>query len=261
VGAGLVAGSYALALQEVNFYYVALASSGVLLLYHLDRAFNRSPEDRINQPERSFWFESHRSYVWSSTLVALSVAGFSLWHLGLRFLLPTALLAIVGSAYGLSFLPQGRRPKAVPHLKMGLIAGAWAYGGVVLPVVSSSDGLLTIAAILALYRLPLLLANLLVTDAVDREGDREAGIRSAFMNRGKPFVRRAAFVLTLLHVVAAAVLGTLLHSYLLFSVDGVGGVLAAAVLWRMRELDNRVVFYLDLSVGWPLITFLTTLIW
>ena len=169
------------------------------------------------------------------------------------------ILSVVGLSYGLSILPRLERPKAIPVLKTGLIAGAWAYGGVILPILGQG-GDWVIAGSIAFYRLPLLLANMIITDSVDREGDRSEGIRTTLMDRDLAFVRRTALTLTVIHLIMALIVGGLYHRDYLFGVDAIGGILALIVLGSGRTLSSDTVFRMDLIVGWPLITYIVSVV-
>lgn len=255
VAAGLVLGTYALLDLPPSRPLLVVACCGAFLVYQAERVLLGGPEDRFNHPERTAWLRRHTNYVAATTAIALVGGLVALPLLRPATVLAGALLAVPGLLYALPLGAQGKRLKTVWHLKPLLIAGVWAAGAVVLPVLEAGVPLATGVAVLVLYRIGYVLPNAFLADWPDRRGDARAGLRTPateWTERG--LVRRSlAFAAAPLLLGGALLLPRVSPGLLV--VDLGGPVLVA--LLTAGGLPTGRWFYgvtLDLLVAWPLVT-------
>jgi len=228
---------------------------GVTLVYAADRVWKSSPEDRINRPERVAWIRAHVGWLTIETVALLAVGGAMLPFLEWTTLLCTVVL---GGVAGLQVWPWGEGRAALSGFtKVGAIAGAWAVGGVVLPLVEAGFPVGAEAALFFGYRTLFVLPNLLLADWGDRRGDAHAGFDPWALGwslRRVRWVATAGLLVAALGAVAWAVVGT---TPLLVGIDAVGLVLMGGVVWALDPVRPRDAFLADLVVAWPLVPALT----
>lgn len=248
-------GTYALLRLQPDVPLLLLAFFGTFLVYQFERALHPSPEDAFNHPARLAWSARHRRYVWISSVVALAGALATL-----PFLRPATLGvgAALGVLSGFYMLPVGagrRRLKSIWYLKPLTIAGAWAVGGVVLPVIEAGTPVtLAVVAFLG-YRLLFVLPNALLADWPDRYGDAQVGL-STFATR-YDLTRIQQWIGGVLFVGFCGGVGVLVEgsaSWLL-GVDLLGlGLMAILTLRPLPHSRWFFGFVLDAIVAWPIVT-------
>ena len=257
IAAAVVLGGSALMGAPVDAALVGLAACGAALVYWADRVLGLSPEDRVNHPGRVGWIARHRT--WLSVEAALLLVGAIACAALVRpqTLVAAAGLAVVGGLHVLPLLPGGRRVKAFGAWKRGSIAGAWAAGGVLLPVVEAGMPVAELAiplAVAALGRFGIVLANVRLADAADRRGDRRHGLAGA----GLPVVRirRRAAASAWGACGAFVILGASGEApALLAAVEAAGAAaMAFAALYARPARTRTHLFVLDAVVAWPVFT-------
>lgn len=256
VAAGLMLGTYALLGIAPDIPLLILAACGTTLIYLADRTFGLSPEDEHNRPGRVAWIQSRRRYLWGLGIGAAVLGGTMI-----PFLRPATLglgggVGLLGVAYVMPVLPGRRRLKALGRTKPLLIAGAWAGGGVVLPVVEAGAAFLSLeVAALVGYRICWVLPNVMMADWGDRAGDAAANIHTLGTSWTESQLRVVASSWTLLGFLGAvgSVVGG--SAPFLLVVDASGLIFLFFGLWKLhpgRHPEHALVA--DLLVGWPLVT-------
>lgn len=255
VAASMLLGTHALVGVVPTPALLVLAFCGTLLVYLADRVLGWAPEDALNQPARRAWLRAHRGYVWTAAAAALAGALLALPHLRAATLLAGVGLLLLAACYVAPVLPQRRRLKAVWFFKPVAIAGAWAGGAVLLPLVEAAAPLTAGAVALVLSRFFFVLANALLADVADRAGDRAAGLHTAATEWAPRRVRRG--VVSLLLLAAATGLAALLflERPWLLCVDLAGPLLLIGLVRRSPSVW-RSAYRLgaDLVMAWPAVT-------
>ena len=256
----LMSGTYALRDLPPALPLMGLAFCGALLLYQLDRVLAVSPEDRFNQPDRAAWVDRHRRYVWTTIGLAAVGAALSMVMLRGRTLVAGAVLGTIGLVYVLPVLPGSRRLKSIGWIKPIAIAGAWAAGAVLVPVVEAGQPLGADVWSLAGYRFLFLMPNALLADWADRAGDARVGLRTVatqWTPRRIRWVATGALGVALLGVVVALMRG----ASALLAVDSIGPVLMLGAVWRAPKWGRLARDLVpDLIVAWPLVPFVMSLL-
>ena len=251
-------GTGALAGHQVSGWYLVLACSGALLVYHADRAFNIPQEDYENAPNRVSWYQSHRSYLLATSIVAIGLAGISTFYLPLHVLVLGAVLGGLGLIYGVIIPGTGFRIKDVPLAKTLLIIVCWVFGSVILPFKGAvaSPFLLLLAG----YKAVTILPNILVADWIDKEGDKKQGVISSGVWLGWNGVRYATLGCLLLGLIAVYQIPNFEGMRWLGMVDLVGLATMTFVVWRSSKNNVPDVVYFDLLVGFSFVTWLLWLV-
>ncbi len=261
IAAGFVAGSSVMLGLSPSLPLLGLAFCGTLLVYQVERAWRPAPEDVFNQPERLAWVQRHRSFVWLSSALAVIGAIFCLPFLRGTTLALGVGLGMVSLFYLAPLLPGQRRLKAVWFLKPLAIAGAWAVGGVLLPLVEAGQDVVLAAGLLALARLLFVLPNALLADWPDCAGDRQAGLRTVATELSWRWLRRLAAVSSGMAVGVEVVFLLVIEAPVLHYVDLLGpALMLALVLLPLRRTRFYFNFVLDLVIGWPAMTALFALL-
>ncbi len=195
-----------------DFSLIVLTFILALTFYTRDRLDEKERQaDRIAMPERAAWVQQHapvlRRVVWAGSFGAA----------GLLLIRPTAappLLAGLGFAltYTLRWLPwRGRSVgwKHLPGMKMPFVAVLWALVTVITPAATygriwQSDTWLVAGAVCALV-----MAQILLNDLRDVEGDRAGGTLSLPVVLGERTARRVGYVLAGLGTLAALAIAPL----------------------------------------------------
>lgn len=255
VASGFIAGNVALAHSPVDFLFGLFFSAGAFFLYQVDRAFSFSREDKFNNPERVEWIAAHRRFVtWSMGASAVVLISILPW-LPAEVIPVSALIGIVGIVHALPGIPGRRRIKSFPLVKTGSIAGAWILGGVILPLGIVGDVQPVMIGLICVYRLPIILANLMVADFLDRHGDRKAGLNSFYARWPEKRIKQIAIWLISFSAVTGIAVALIIYSPMLILVDIMGHGFMIYLVVRSHHLTAESLYRLDILVGWPLVTF------
>lgn len=256
VAVGLVLGTYSLFEIPINFALLVAVFSGTSLVYLLDRMWGASPADRINHPERMAWVASHRNWLALEAAVLFASGCTSVFYLSWGSLIAAVVL---GAVAGLHVLPD----EAGVFQRGGIakplsIAGAWAVGGTILPLVGADHILGAGALLFALYRFLFILPNLLLADWADRWGDAQAGGRTWASGLSARRVRWVATGPLGVALCGAGLWAIASPRPTFVVVDAVGIVLMLGVVWGLNVDRPSHSFLADLVVGWPAVAALVT---
>ena len=256
VSAGILLGSLAMAQAPLDGWYLLVACSGAVLVYHVDRGFLHSSEDLLNAPDRIRWMQSHKTFVGASAALFVVLGLIGSYHLDLPTILSGSMLGVIGLIYSAPILPQGKRFKEVPVVKTALILLCWVTGAVVIPVWGSVPSITF--WVLITYRMLFLLPNLLMADWIDAPGDRQVGMESFGRVQSLSVLRWITVCSTLVAMACSAVLYTqgIPMKYLL--VDGLGLLGLSGMVFFKGEWHSKDVILLDLWVGFSLFTWLVS---
>ncbi|PSQ96149.1 MAG: hypothetical protein BRD55_07745 [Bacteroidetes bacterium SW_9_63_38] len=248
-------GTGALGDVPVSSPLLLAAFCGAAVVYGVDRAVVAAPEDAWNRPGRARWMKAHRTWLYVEAVV-LSIAG----GLALSALAPATVAWSVGLAgLGGLHLASGGTGRPVGGLGMGIgkplvVAGAWALGAAILPVVEAGGALDATVWGVAGYRFLFVLPNVLLSDWGDRAGDRAAGLASWTRwgtERGLRWASTVMLVGAMTGAVGASWWGT---RPLLWGVDAVGPLLMLGAVWGVDPQRSAHRFLLDAIVAWPGVT-------
>lgn len=261
---GLIAVAFLLgtaALLEISVPIPLLIASfcGTALVYGIDRGIIASPEDRLNRPDRRQWMEGHQ--MWVRVEVVMLTIGAAV---ALPFLRRSTLLGITALAalVGLHLVSVGHWKRPVKASTIGkplAIAGAWAVGGTLFPVLEAGHPIGRGDVALIGYRVLFLLPNVIVADWGDRHGDMSAGLATWAEGKTLYSVR---FVSTALLTVAGA--GAVLAvvnfgAPLVLFLDALGLVAMGMAVWKLRPGYSPLhSFLLDAVVAWPVLVWVWT---
>ncbi len=249
----LLSGTYALCALPPSIPLLLLAFSAVFIVYQFDRALDFSPEDHFNQPERLAWLRTHPRYVLISSGCAAAVAIAALPYLRPGVLWAGFSIGVLSLLYVIPVLPAGRRLKPAGFFKPVLIAGAWAGGCVLLPVLQAGAALTPAVAALTTYRFLFVLPNAILSDYPDREGDRRAGLHT-MASAWSPAALRGITASSLAFAIAGTLAAMLsFGAPRLLLVDLVGPVIMLAAASRLQDSRNYSLT-LDAILAWPALT-------
>lgn len=230
-------------------------AGGVFILYQLDRACDKSPEDVFNKPERLAWNQTHPRYGFLASACAAVAMLLAVSHLSLRTLALSAVIGMVGILYCIPLGKPRWRLKHIPYAKALIVAGCWAAATVILPAVQAGAPIHSDVACLFLYRTLWLLPNLLLSNWLDREGDKRTGIRTFANEWTAQRVLSACRRVCIATLVMAGALVITIHASRWILLDAAGLLVLLAFL--RRGLPESRWFYLltvDLAACWPLVT-------
>ncbi|MFB6247695.1 MAG: hypothetical protein ABEL97_03910 [Salinibacter sp.] len=230
------------------------AFCGVALVYLADRTLGHSPEDRTNQPARLDWARRHRAWIWGEGLLLIVGAGLSVLLLQWKTISGAALLGGLGALHVWSGLSEVGESMGARLLKPLAVAGTWAIGGVLLPVLEAGAPVTASVAGLAVYRFLFILPNVMLADWGDRAGDTAAGLRPWTEGVTAGGVRWTASGLLSLALVGAIGASAAYPRPLLLWVDAVGPLLMLGAVWTADPTRPAHRLGLDLLVGWPAVT-------
>lgn len=254
IAVALLFGTYALLGMAPSVPLLLAGFCGVALVYGMDRGIVAAPEDTVNHPGRRRWVEAHRPWLWGEAAVLLLGGVVALSYLEGGTVLGVAVGVVLA---GLHLLPVGRRGRLLKTIGVGkpiVVAGAWAVGATLLPVIEAGQPITIEAAGLAGYRFVFILPNVLLADWGDRRGDVAAGLGPWTEAGTGERLRWIAATLLLIGGGLATGLSMTSMSAGLLLVDGVGLVLMGGAVWGLRPDCPRDRLLMDLVVAWPIVT-------
>jgi len=251
VAGTLMLGTYGLFGLPVDMPLLAAGFCGTALIYLVDRAWTETVEDRVNRPGRVAWVRAHTRWLAVEAVVLFAVGGGMLLYLDWTTLLWTAGLGGIAGLHVLFRVRGERSLWAVP--KPIAIAGAWAAGGALLPLVEAGRPIGGGALLFFGYRALFILPNLLLADWADRAGDAAAGLAPWAAGWTARQVRWTATGSLLVAAIGAAIWAVVGTIPLLVGIDAVGLVLMAGIVWGLDPTRPRTAVLADLVVGWPLV--------
>lgn len=254
ISVALLLGTYGLSGLPVDLPLLVAGGCGTALVYLVDRVWVRPPEDRINHPKRVAWIRRHSFWVCGEMAVLVAAGGAAVLYLETGTWLLNGGLAGIAGLHVLSRLRESLTRGGL--WKPVAIAGTWAVGAALLPVVEAGASLGVVAVLLVLYRFLFVLPNLILADWSDRKGDRAVGLGSWTARWTGEQVRWGATILLLAALVGAG--GAIIAGAppLLLGIDAVGPVLMIGVVWGSDFGTPTHALLADLVVGWPILTFL-----
>ncbi len=254
IAVALMLGTYALLQIPVSIPLLVAGGCGAGLVYGFDRGVVRSPEDEVNHPERRRWMEAHRRWLTAEiVLFGIGGGGALAWLRG-GTVLGAAALAVPAGLHLLPIGRQGRLLRTMGVAKPIAVAGAWAVGGTLLPVLEANAAVDAPLIVLAGYRMCFILPNVLLADWGDRRGDVAAGLRPWAKGATRRGLRWAATALLCLAATGAVSLAWMTAMPLLLCVDAAGLLFLFAAVWMLRPSrpDHRLL--MDGIIAWPLVT-------
>jgi len=260
VAVALMLGTTALLEVPVDGPLLGAAFCGTALVYLADRALGLSPEDRYNQPQRVAWVRTHTPWLLAEA-VGLGIGLLLIIPL-LQFeaVLVAAGLGSVGGIHVLSGPGLGRETSGA--LGSVTVSFVWAVGAVVLPVLEAGAPVFSVgAAALTVYRVPFILANVLLVDWADRKGDAAVGTGSWATGWSRRDVQKGTTGV-LAFAVGGAVGGVWIGSgSALLLIDALGSLLLLGGVWMLRpERSALHRLALDLAIGWPIVPWLVSVV-
>lgn len=253
VAVGFLLGTYGLFRLPVDLSLLVAGFCGVSLAYATDRIWTSAPEDRVNHPERVVWVQSHIRWLAAETVLFIAVGGAMLFCLEWSTLLCVGGLGAVAS---LHILFRGRGSlRNWGEGKPVAIAGAWALGGGVLPLVEAEANIGLGAVLFSLYRFLFVLPNLMLADWRDQAGDAAAGLApwaARWTKRQVQWIATGGLLLAVVGAIGWALVGS---SPFLVGIDAVGPILMIGVVWQSRPARPTHALLADLVVGWPIVPF------
>jgi 4-hydroxybenzoate polyprenyltransferase len=197
--------------------------------------------------------EAHRGWLYGEAGILLIVGMLALSALRLDTLLWSVGLGGLGGLHLLSG-GAGRPMGALSLGKPFLVAGAWALGATILPLVEAGVSLDATAGGVAGYRFLFILPNVLLSDWGDRTGDRAAGLASWTRWGTGSGLRWGATVMLAGAIGGALGMGVQNAQLLLWGVDAVGPLLMLGAVWGVDPQRSYHRFLLDALVAWPGVT-------
>lgn len=251
VAVALLAGTHVLFGLPVDVPLLVVAFCGTTLVYATDRVWTSVPEDRVNRPARVAWVQASGTWLAVETAVLFALGGAMLLYLEWTTLLGAGLL---GSIAGLHVAPLSENRGAFSgHWKPVVLAGTWAAGGTLLPLIEAGHPVGGGALLFFVYRGLLILPNLLLADWADREGDAAAGLAPWATEWTIRQVRCMSTVVLLIGAAGAGGWIVVGVQPLLVGIDGIGVLLMMGVVWGLDPTRPRTALVADLVVGWPLV--------
>jgi hypothetical protein len=254
VAVALILGTLALDGLPIDAPLLGLAFCGTGVVYLTDRTLGYSPEDRTNQPARVEWVRRHRTWIWAEGVLLTAGAALSLPLLEMKTIAVAALQGGVGALHLGAGLSGAGDSMAMRLLKPIAVAGTWAVGAVLLPVLEAGSGVSISVLALVGYRFLFILPNVMLADWGDRAGDIAAGLQPWTEWATARGVRGTASGLLGLALVGAVGASAVHPRPVLLWIDAVGPLLMLAAVWTADPTRPAHRFGLDLLVGWPAIT-------
>lgn len=254
VAVALMGGTGALLHVSLSVPLCIAGGSGTALVYLLDRTLGTVPEDEWNHPERIAWGRRHWRWVLGEGIFLGMLGVGTLPFLRLETLIGISLLLIPA---GLHVFPAGDRRsslRAMGGLKPIVVAGVWAIGGTMIPLVEADVSIGERAFAVTGYRWLFILPNVLLSDWGDRAGDAAAGLDPWTAWATDWGVRGSASGLLVGAVLVAAWIGWGNGRPFLLAVDALGPLLMLGAVWTVDPHEPADRFLLDAVVAWPGVT-------
>lgn len=248
----LLLGTYGLFGLAVDLPLLVAGFCGTTLAYLVDRVWMPAPEDRINRPERVAWVQSHAEWLAAETVVLAALGGAMVPYLRWATLAWTGVLGGIAGVYVLYRSQEGASLLGIP--KPIAVAGAWAAGGALLPLVEAGRPIGGEALWFFGYRGLFILPNLLLADWADRAGDAAVGLNPWASGWAGRQVRWLATAPLLGAALGAAGWVVVASQPVLVGIDALGLLLMMGVVWGLNPTRPRTALLADLVVGWPLTT-------
>ncbi|RMF54565.1 MAG: hypothetical protein D6746_14215 [Bacteroidetes bacterium] len=242
-------GTYALQNWPVSFPLLVAAFAGTLLVYRADRRWWPGPEDKAmytTTPGRRVGLLAVLALLASLPYLKPATVGWA------------AVLGALGLLYAFPLGGPDRRLKAWASgwRKPILVAGGWALGAVVLPWVEAGMDWSSATLALLVYRFLFVLPNVVLSDRLDREGDRRAGLHTVAV-RTPSWGRTAARLSAGVAGTGALLAGAMGWAPPLLLLDAAGPLLLLVLLLVPEpSYGGWLGWTADLVVAWPLVTFL-----
>lgn len=254
IAVALMLGTSALLQVSVSLPLLIVGGCGTALVYGVDRVVTPSPEDAINRPDRHRWVEAHRGWLRLEMGILLVVSCATIPLLQENTLWAVVPLVVVVALHLVPGEDWGRPLQRVALVKPLAVAGAWAVGGALLPMLERGALIGGAAVCLVGYRMLFILPNVLLADWGDREGDAVAGLASWTPSGSLHTLRLISSLLLGVGILGAGVAVSNFGAPGLLLVDAVGLVLMLAATWTVHPGHSAGhAFLLDLIVAWPLV--------
>jgi len=260
IAVALMLGTYGLLQLPVSVPLLVAGGCGAALVYGLDRGLLRSPEDAISHPRRRAWMRAHRTWILGEAILFGGSGAVALTYLQTDTLLLAGGIAAVAGLHVVPVGHTGRPLKALGWGKPLAVAGAWAVGSTLLPVVEAGASVGSGKVALVGYRFLFVVPNVLLADWADRAGDAAVGLQTWADGWTR---RRLQVVLTvLLGIGAAGAVGVVYEgASLLLLVDAAGLLAMIGAVWTLRPgASSRQRFLLDAVVAWPIVVWIVGIV-
>ncbi len=259
IAVALMLGTYGLLQLPVSVPLLVAGGCGAALVYGVDRGLLRSPEDDVNHPRRQKWMRAHRRWLVGELILCGGGGGMALTCLRAETLFVGAGIGVLA---GLHLISIGERRSPLKSLGLGkplAIAGAFAVGSTLLPVLEAGSPAGRGMTALAGYRLLFIVPNVLLADWADREGDTAVELQTWTEGWTRWRIRMVSTFL--LGVGTAGAFGAVYggEAPALLLLDAVGLVAMIGAVWGLRPSTSSAHrFLLDLIVAWPIVVWVVT---
>ncbi|MCH2161190.1 MAG: hypothetical protein MK085_04870 [Phycisphaerales bacterium] len=229
----------------ISGWWYLVAGLGTWMIYLLDSARSMDAEDLRSQPRRAAMFRNHpflgTVLPWLAGFLAVVATLLARPTWSMCWLL--AGLGLIGLAYAIPVLPattasQGRTArrtlKQFAGLKPVTICVAWTGGAVLLPLLGASSGYegpSWVAGWLVALLFLLLLADTMLLDLRDRDGDQEQGLRTVAVRIGPTGTHLVVASCLGLAAVVLLAGGAEIPSHHLWLRIGLAGILGVTIPW------------------------------
>lgn len=180
---------------RINGYMIFLSFGFTWMYYTYDR-LHISVSDRINNPERSGWYESKKYLIYLVYAVALCLFFVLIKHKSLLW--PILIGSVPCILYAKSFTIGGKTysVKKIPGMKVVLVAFLWVLMTIYIPLINEKHVSVLSLRVSGYSILIFIYACILITmnDLLDVEGDRKLNIRTIPVLVGEKNTRIACFI-------------------------------------------------------------------
>ena len=163
-----------------NFFEVlAFIYASTFLIYNIDRLLHKSPEDKINHPERVLWFQIHSRGLFIQMIPAV---GISIYFLSLCNWQSAVLLIsflFICMMYIYPIIPGRKGKFSLKSTSLGkpvIIAFIWSGITVLFPVILTNSGITSAIFFYYVTCFSLAFINAMYFDLKDLKGDQAEGL-------------------------------------------------------------------------------------